>query len=405
MQIHSRVRGIALAVCVAVLSAGLAVGYGQSGAPQAPPAQAQTPGAADAPKPKVSEEVFKNIQVLKGVPVDQWQATMQYMASSLGVECNFCHVGNEREKDDKKQKLVARKMIEMTRALNKDIPEVEAKVTCFSCHHGAQEPVAMPPVQETDEATRPEGPRGGGPGAAPGAAPATAAPPALPTLDQILDKYVQALGGAEAIQKITSRMASGTAAFGGRQIPYELYAKAPDKRIAVTKQPNGRESFTAFDGKEGWLGATGQAPQVMSASETAAVKLDADFYFATHIKQRLLQMRVGRPEKIGDHDVYMIFGRLQGQPPVRLYFDQQSGLLLRQVRLTTTALGFLPTRIDYDDYRETGGVKIPYRWTVSRPNGRFTIQLEKVEQNVPIDDARFAKPQAPAAPEQKPPAQ
>ena len=402
---NSQSKGMLTAVAVLALAIGaaLAGAQAQSSPAQSAPAQA-APAAA---KPKVSEEVFKNIQVLKGVPVDQWQSTMQYMASSLGVNCNFCHVGDEKEKDDKKQKLVARKMIEMTRALNKDVPEVEAKVTCFSCHHGVQEPVAMPPVQETDEAPRPEGPRGGGPAGAPGAGPGggAGAAPTMPTVDQILEKYVSALGGAEAIQKVTSRVARGNVSFGGRQAPYELFAKAPDKRIAVMKQPNGRESYTAFDGKEGWLAATGQAPQVMGTSETAAAKLDADFHFAAHVKQTLVQLRVGRPEKIGDRDTYMVFGRLPGQPPVRLYFDQQSGLLLRQVRLTPTTLGNLSTRIDYDDYRDADGVKFPYRWTVARPNGRFMIQLEKVEQNVPIDDAKFAKPEAPAAPEQKPPAQ
>jgi len=164
-------KGIVFAMAALALALGAALSGAQAqsgGTPQAPAQAAAVP-----PKPKVSEEAFKNIQVLKGVPVEQWLPTMQYMATSLGVECEFCHVGNAREKDDKKPKQVARKMIEMTRALNKDVPEVDAKVTCYSCHHGVQEPVFTPPV--ADESWKPAPPRG--PAAAAGAE--TAAAPAV----------------------------------------------------------------------------------------------------------------------------------------------------------------------------------------------------------------------------------
>jgi hypothetical protein len=101
-------------------------------------------------------------------------------------------------------------------------------------------------------------------------------------------------------------------------------------------------------------------------------------------------------EKIGNHDAYLVIGRREGKPPLRLYFDEQSGLLVRLVRFGETPLGRMPTQIDYADYREAGGVKIPFRWTLARPNGRFTIQVSEVKQNVPVDDAKFAKPPAPA---------
>jgi hypothetical protein len=88
---------------------------------------------------------------------------------------------------------------------------------------------------------------------------------------------------------------------------------------------------------------------------------------------------------------------------VRLYFDQSSGLLLRQVRYTDTPVGRNPTQIDYADYREVDGVKVPFRWTLARPNGRFTIQITELKQNVPVDDAKFAKPPAPPPPVPAPP--
>jgi len=390
-------KGMVFAMAALALGAALAGAQAQSAPQQAAPAQAAT----ETPKPKVSEEVFKNIQVLKGVPVEQWQPTMQFMATSLGVECNFCHVGEAREKDDKKQKQIARKMIEMTRMLNKDVSEVDGRVTCYSCHHGVNEPVFTPPV--ADENWKPT-PRG--PAAAAGAEPAAAPAVAPITVDQVLEKYTQALGGAEAIQKITSRVSKGALAMGGgNQSPIEIFSKAPDKRISVMRSPNGRESLTAYDGKTGWLGGTGQPVREMNTAETAAARFDADLHFAAHVKQSLVQLRVVRPDKIGDREMNVVIGRMTGQPPMRLYFDKETGLLMRQVRFVETALGRLPTQIDYADYRDADGVKVPFRWTIARPNGRFTIQLEQVQQNVPIDDARFAAPAPPAATEQRPPSQ
>jgi hypothetical protein len=99
-------------------------------------------------------------------------------------------------------------------------------------------------------------------------------------------------------------------------------------------------------------------------------------------------------EKVGERDAYLVEGEREGKTPLRLYFDEQSGLLVRLVRFGETALGRLPTQIDYADYREAGGVKIPFRWTLARPGGRFTIQLTDVKQNVPVDDAKFEKPAA-----------
>jgi hypothetical protein len=114
---------------------------------------------------------------------------------------------------------------------------------------------------------------------------------------------------------------------------------------------------------------------------------------------------VERTEKFGDHEVYVVSGLREGQPPVKLYFDEQSGLLLRLVRYAESPLGRNPTQIDYSDYRDTGGVKIPFQWTISRPGGRFTIQVEQMQQNVPIEPTKFTKPAEAPAPEQKPPPQ
>lgn len=337
---------------------------------------------------KTAEQQFKNIQVLKGVPADQVIPAMQFISNSLGVECEFCHVRNAFDKDDKKPKKVARKMIQMQLAIDKENFNGENAVTCFSCHRGSENPVGIPIISTAAEAPkRPEAENQG------------SAAATLPSADEILNKYVQAVGGAAALEKITSRKEDGTVSFGGNQFPVEVFAKAPDKRISIVHTPNG-ESITAFDGKNGWLGNPGpRPPRDMSAQENEAAGFDATFYLPTELKKMFTQFRVRPSDKIDGKDVVQVIGLNQGHPPTRLFFDKDSGLLVRSVRYATTPVGLNPTEVDYADYREEGGMKVPMQWTVARPLGRFTIQISKVEQNVPIADSKFEKP---AASEQKP---
>jgi outer membrane lipoprotein-sorting protein len=352
-----------------------------------PAISAQNPTAPPAGEQKTAEQVFKNIQVLKGVPADQVQPAMQFISNSLGVECEFCHVQNAFDKDDKKTKQTARQMIEMQMAINKGNFKGQTEVTCFTCHRGSHDPVSIPVIAE-EEPKRPE-------------APAEAAAQNLPTADQIFDKYIQAVGGADALEKIKTRVQKGTIKLGQRQLPVEVDSKAPNKRISIVQTPNG-DNITAFDGNSGWLGSPGgRPPHDMTAAETEAISFDANFYLPLALKKMFTQARVRPAEKIAGHDTVQVIGIKEGQPPVRLFFDKESGLLLRTVRYTETPLGRNPTEVDYADYRSEGGVKIPFQWTIARPLGRFTINITDVQQNVPIDDKKFEKPAA-AAPSTKP---
>lgn len=381
--------------------ASLALASGASARPQtsaaAPAQQSPTvqaaptaqPGEAG-PAPKTAEQVFKNIQVLKGVPADQVIPAMQFIANSLGVECKYCHVEHAFDKDDKLPKKTARKMMTMMFAINQDNFKGQHVVSCYSCHHGSKAPVAIPIIAE--EEAKPEAGAAGTPSTG------LAAMPVPPPADQLVEKYVAALGGADAIEKITSRVAKGTlSGFGGHQFPIEVYSKAPDKRVSVMHLPNG-ESLTGYDGRQGWLGGGDRPPREVTGGELELMKLDADFYFPARLKQNFSQLRLARPEKVGDAEAWVLMGIKPGQPPVKLYFDKQSGLLVRMVEYIDTPVGRNPTQIDYADYRDSGGVKVPFRWTIARPLGRFTIQVDQMEQNVPVDDAKFTMPPAPASP-------
>jgi len=345
---------------------------------------ARSAQGGDASASKPAEQVYKNIQVLKGTPSDQIIPTMQFVSNALGVECEFCHVQGALEKDDKKPKQTARKMIEMQFAINKNHFEGERTVTCYSCHRGAHDPVGTPIIPD-EEPKRAEAPK----------PPDANAAPAI-TAEQIIDKYIQAVGGADALQKVTTRSEKGVIDFGRGKAPIDILAKAPNKRISTMHTPNG-DVITAYDGHAGWLGNPGgRPPRDMNASENEAASFDANFYLPLEIKKAFTQLRVRPSDKIDGRDVIQVIGTKQGQPPVRFFFDQQSGLLVRTVRYTDTPLGRNPAEVNYADYRDEGGVKIPFRWTIARPLGRFTIQVDQVQQNVPIDDSRFAKPAAPA---------
>jgi hypothetical protein len=113
------------------------------------------------------------------------------------------------------------------------------------------------------------------------------------------------------------------------------------------------------------------------------------------------ELRTGKPQKIGDHEVYVVSAINPGEPPLKFYFDEHSGLLLRIVRYVESPLGRNPTRIDYADYRDLGGVKIPFQRTIARPGSRVTIQIEETHDNLSVDDSKFARPADSALP--KPP--
>ncbi|HUK31832.1 MAG TPA: c-type cytochrome [Candidatus Acidoferrum sp.] len=398
MNRKSKINVWSLALLGAALVLAVVAGRAQS---NPAPAQGQTGGTQAAPAAAVKKapEQFKNIQVLKDLDADKLQPAMQFIAASLGVECNFCHVqengpdGRPRtvyEKDDKREKGTARKMMQMTMDLNKNSFNGNRQITCDTCHRGSSSPVSVPAVLEA-EGERPQ-------------PPANAAPPAAPpNADKILANYLDALGGADAVAKITTRVEKGNVLVGTSSTPYDVYMKAPNKRVSFSHGPNG-DSITAFDGTAGWMGGGRGGPRDMQATDSMSAMVDAAVAFPASLKTVFPQMRAGRPDKIGDKDVYVLTGRGPGAPLTRLYFDEQTGLLVRVVRLNDAGLGFMPVQVDYSDYRAVDGVKIPFHWTLSRPGGRFSIQIDSAQQNVPIDDSKFMKPAAPA-PAGNPPGQ
>jgi photosynthetic reaction center cytochrome c subunit len=331
------------------------------------------------PAEKTAEEVFKNTQTLKGIPADQIVPAMEFMASSLGVECTYCHVEGHFEKDDKKPKQTAREMIKMMSAINSNSFEGRQEVTCYSCHRGSSKPVGTPALEAKDRLNRRVEP---------------SLPKSLPTVDEVLQRYVSALGGASAIQKIASRIETGHTDVAGKSLPVEIFVQSPDKWALVRHLPEG-QSTTVYDGRSGWFSMPGRNPRELHPADLEAVRMDADLQFPLHMRQMFPALRVEYPETVAGREASVLFAEREGRPTAKFYFDNQSGLLVRVVRYSESALGINPSQVDYMDYRDVGGVQVPFRVNLSEPGSSSTTQLEKIERNVAIDRAKFSKPTDP----------
>ncbi len=344
-------------------------------------------------KPQMADDVFKNVQVLRGLTVDQFMGTMGFIAAALSMNCSECHhTGTvERYADDTPMKQMARKMIVMVDALNKANFGGKRMVTCYSCHRSDARPkvtpslaeqYGSPPPDDPDELEIPEAPSAG-----------------APSPDQVLNKYVQALGGAQRLASVTSFAGKGTyEGFDteGDKFPVEVYGKAPNQRTTIVHLRAG-DNIRTYDGRNAWNTSAGTLlpipTLVLTGGDLEGAKLDASFSFPGQIKQTLKDWRSGFPStSIDDKDVDVIQGSSPDNTPVKLYFDKKSGLLVRQVRYTNTALGLNPTQIDYADYRDVSGVKMPFRLVTTWTDGRSTIVLNELRANVSIDAARFSRP-------------
>ena len=281
---------------------------------------AASPVVAQQQDGKTAGQVYKNLHVLQDVPFDQFNPTMRMIAGSLGVECDFCHV-KDRSQDDRPTKRMARTMMTMVLALNKNTFGGQTMVSCYTCHRGKSEPVTTtaipevnnilitPPIARSEEVSK----------------------PALPTVDQILAKYVEALGGDNALHKVTTRMITATddvptgeGGLGpGTHAEAEYYYKAPNARAEFVHMPNG-VTAAGFDGSTGWT----QDARGGVHNEPAPAKRDyafynnhySDFFENRDLKKEYSQLQVRGVEKVRGHEAYMVVGTRRGRQSSKALF-------------------------------------------------------------------------------------
>ena len=368
------------------------------------PASAQE-GLLSAAGP-TSGERYKNIQVLKDLPADQLHDTMTYMAAAMGGNCLTCHVRGADgefayEKDDNDHKTSARTMIQMVRAINAQHFKGEDRVTCALCHQGRREPIPLTPLSQpltADQlaalAERTAGRQGGAPAAPgqPGAAPAgRGAQRPTETVDQVLDKYVAALGGRDALAKLTSRVRRGTLTNrAGQSSPVSIEETSAGLiRVTVGATPG---IVRAADGASAWT-QSGDRVRTLDHVETANAGLQADMSLGLRLKEQYSALAVRAYDRVNGKAVVAVEGRRPAAAET-FYFDRATGLLVRRSARLNTPLGQLPVQIDYDDYRTVDGVMTPFEVRVADWESVSVEKFGEVTHNQPIDAARFARPPA-----------
>ena len=350
-------------------------------------------GSAAASAPLLAEQVFKNIQALKGISAADFMGTMGVMTAALGFDCSECHNAAGTDKvdwaADTPRKIIARRMVTMVAAINQSNFGGRQMVTCWSCHRGRDKPVVTPtldmvygvPALEPDDLV-------------------PASVPGLKKADAIVDRYLQVIGGAQRLRTITSITATGTSVgfggFGGGGA-VQFFAKAPDQRSTVIefKAATKRDaSIRSYDGKTGWIKTplTVLGEYQLSGNELDGAKLDAQLAFPGQIKQVLTNLRTLQPATINDVECDVVQGNGPGRIFVTLYFDQATGYLVRTVRYAASPIGRMPTQVDYADYRDVDGVKLPFTYIFAWLDGRDAFKLSTVRLNQPIEPAKFGRP-------------
>jgi photosynthetic reaction center cytochrome c subunit len=408
-------------------------GAGPGGAPGGPGGRGQGGGGGAPPvdlEGKTAGEVFKSVKVLKDIPANELAPTMVFITQALGVRCDHCHVPMHFDADDKKEKDKARDMMKMMAAINTENFKGERVVTCNTCHNGATPPSGIPLLPGQAPAgmqllAAPAGAPGGrgpgqgggagqGPGGQPGGAPggggpgggrgpgAAAGPPPFvgPAPADILSKYTQALGGADAIKKVTSRVQSGTVDMVQQGPPgappqpppaIEAYWTASGKAFQVVHTQRG-DNAQGYDGKNGWASGGFGGASAEPAGAMVAFREWAELFPALHFTGQYTKITVEGIDKIGDHSAYRVVGERKDSVD-RLYFDTDSGLLLRTWTTFDTALGEVPQQTDYEDYRDVSGVKIPYSvHVVSAEGGTRTYKWDQIQVNGTVDESKSNRP-------------
>ena len=329
------------------------------------------------------EQVHKNIQVLKGLPESQLIPTMEFFESSLGVECNYCHINEKGQwdpvSDIRPAKATARVMIKMVLDANRNTFRGQTEISCYTCHRGRTSPQAIPTLPLAIPSPRPST-----------AASASTPAQSLPSADDILNEYIQALGGQQAIERLKSRVSKGTLTLSnGISIEFELYQSAPDKFYQIVKSAFGTNE-RGFNGAMGWI-KTPRGVNEVKGQQAGAL----DEFRLIRLKDELTRTRVTGRDKIGDREVYVVTGETTDGNRARLFFDTETGLLLRRITYMTNMIAVIPAQIDFGDYREVDGIKFPFSWQISSIDFQVPVSAKKftvIKINVPVDESKFNMP-------------
>lgn len=216
----------------------------------------------------------------------------------------------------------------------------------------------------------------------------------LPTVDQVLARYVAAVGGSEAHLRLTSRVATGRVdvpgvGHGGK---LESYASAPNKSLTIMKIGSLGILKQGFDGKAGWDQSDQTGVRTSAGAGLDSLARDSEFHRDLKLKQLYAKTKLVGKVKHGFREVYLVEATPRAGSPELFYFDVESGLLIRRDITRQTSQGLVRAEVYLSDWREVDGVKIPFKMTHATPNLTFVFTIEEVKHNVPVDEGIFRKP-------------
>ena len=351
---------------------------------------AVTASSQSADKPV--EQVRKNIQVLKGLPDSQLFLVMNFVGDSLGVHCDYCHVKGEKnpqtgedtwiwEKDDKKTKLVGREMMRMVLDLNHNVFKREAAVTCYTCHRGSTRPeriVPLPPrdfVKEGLQTLQPQ-------------------KKVLPSAQEIIEKYLSVVGAKQtsASSPIVMKGTVESRSIAGiLEVVFKQPNKCMIKQITTSQGLNTR----ATNGTTAWFQNAKGVTEITGDNlrlSLAAIRL----YNPVKTPDSVSNATVMRIAKVDDRDAYVLRIEISATESMQLFFDVESGLLLRRVSVTNTLLGPLNVQWDFSDYRDVSGLKLPFFIRTSNVAAFDTTirRFNEIKIDTTLNDSIFEIPHA-----------
>lgn len=228
------------------------------------------------------------------------------------------------------------------------------------------------------------------------ATPAQATTAATPTADQVLDHYVNAIGGRTAWTQLNSRVSKGTIeipSMNNLSGSVEIHEKAPNSMLAVITLA-GAVFEQGFDGTTAWSDDPQNGLRVLSGAELEDARREADFYHPLDLKKLYASMTVTGTEKINDRDAYVLEASTGAGDPDKMYFDTENWLLVRAINHRNTPEGVKAFTAEVGDYKDVDGVKLPFTVHQSSAESAFTIHFTEIQHNVKLADSQFAKPTA-----------
>lgn len=220
------------------------------------------------------------------------------------------------------------------------------------------------------------------------------APSTLPSAKAVIDKYVVAIGGRDALKDRKSRYQTGTISLSpmGLKGTVESFSRSDDRALTKLNIDGVGEILEGYDGTTAWTVNPIQGSRVKEGKELLQSKRNSTFRRELDIDKAYSSLRVRGVEKVGDRDTYVVVASSESLPDDILYFDTETGLMLRSDGISITPEGEQAVTSFFEDYRDVDGIKIAHRVRAKTPAFEITTIVTGIKYGVAMEDAIFSRP-------------